>query len=142
GRADLQLSSLRARIATLLGRQITRSSSVLQEDNIVVASNGAVFVQPSCRVGILPRMLHEVLQTRIMVKRAMKNVKPSDSPALHRIMDARQLGLKLLANVTYGYAGASYSGRMPCSELADAIVMTARRTLQHAMSVAEDMGAT
>ncbi|KAF4687227.1 DNA polymerase zeta catalytic subunit [Perkinsus olseni] len=121
---------------------IKRSSSLLQEDNVAVASNGAVFVQPSCRVGILPRMLHEVLQTRIMVKRAMKNVKPDDSPALHRIMDARQLGLKLLANVTYGYAGASYSGRMPCSELADAIVMTARRTLQHAMSVAEDMGAT
>ncbi|KAF4671222.1 DNA polymerase zeta catalytic subunit [Perkinsus chesapeaki] len=121
---------------------IKRSSSILQDDNVVVAANGVVFVQPSCRVGILPRMLHEVLQTRFMVKRAMKRVNSKDSPALYRIMDARQLGLKLLANVTYGYAGASFSGRMPCSELADAIVLTARRTLQQAMSIAEDMGAT
>jgi len=30
--------------------------------------------------------------------------------------------LKLIANVTYGYAAAGFSGRMPCAELADAIV--------------------
>jgi DNA polymerase zeta len=37
-------------------------------------------------------------------------------------LNARQFGLKLLANVTYGYTAASFSGRMPCAELADAIV--------------------
>jgi hypothetical protein len=36
---------------------------------------------------------------------------------LHRMLDARQLGLKLIANVTYGYTGASFSGRMPCIEV-------------------------
>jgi len=46
------------------------------------------------------------------------------------MLDARQLGLKLIANVTYGYTSASFSGRMPCVELADAIVQTARDTLQ------------
>jgi len=43
---------------------------------------------------------------------------------------ARQLSLKLLANVTYGYTSASYSGRMPCVEIADAIVQFGRRTLE------------
>jgi DNA polymerase elongation subunit (family B) len=38
------------------------------------------------------------------------------------MLNARQFGLKLLANVTYGYTAASFSGRMPCAELADAIV--------------------
>ncbi len=38
------------------------------------------------------------------------------------MLNARQFGLKLIANVTYGYAAAGFSGRMPMAELADAIV--------------------
>jgi hypothetical protein len=49
---------------------------------------------------------------------------------LARMLDARQLGLKLIANVTYGYTSASFSGRMPCADVADAIVQTGRDTLQ------------
>lgn len=37
--------------------------------------------------------------------------------ALGRMLDARQLGLKLIANVTYGYTSAHFSGRMPCVEV-------------------------
>lgn len=57
-------------MSTLFRRQIRRSSSLLQDDNVVVAANGAVFVQPSCRVGILPRMLHEVSLITIYVHHA------------------------------------------------------------------------
>lgn len=46
------------------------------------------------------------------------------------MMNARQLGLKFIANVTYGYTSASFSGRMPCVEIADAIVQTGRETLE------------
>ena len=53
---------------------------------------------------------------------------------LARMLDARQLGLKLIANVTYGYTSASFSGRMPCAEVADAIVQTGRDTLQRVRS--------
>ena len=45
------------------------------------------------------------------------------------------VGLKLLANVTYGYTSASFSGRMPCVHLADAIVETGRRTLERAIAM-------
>lgn len=41
---------------------------------------------------------------------------------LQRILNARQFSLKLIANVTYGYTAAGFSGRMPCAELADSIV--------------------
>ena len=37
------------------------------------------------------------------------------------MLDARQLGLKLIANVTYGYTGATFSGRMPCIEVRDSL---------------------
>ena len=38
------------------------------------------------------------------------------------MLNARQFGLKLIANVTYGYTAAGFSGRMPMAELADSIV--------------------
>lgn len=42
--------------------------------------------------------------------------------------------MKLIANVTYGYTAAGFSGRMPCAELADSIVQCGRRTLETAIS--------
>jgi DNA polymerase zeta len=37
----------------------------------------------------------------------------------------------------YGYTAAGFSGRMPCAEIADAIVQTARTTLERAIAVVE-----
>jgi len=45
------------------------------------------------------------------------------------------LGLKLLSNVTYGYTGASFSGRMPCVDIADSIVQMGRETLEKAIKL-------
>lgn len=36
---------------------------------------------------------------------------------LYKKLNAQQLGLKLIANVTYGYTSANFSGRMPCIEV-------------------------
>lgn len=82
-------------------------------------------------------MLHGILQTREMIKKSMKAGKGAMSAARLRLMDARQFALKMVANVTYGYTSASFSGRMPCVELADAIVDTGKRTLEASMRVAE-----
>jgi len=60
----------------------------------------------------------------VMVKQSMKRADVATDPVLTRVMHARQQALKLLANVTYGYTSAGYSGRMPCAEIADAIVQT------------------
>eukprot|EP00002_Diphylleia_rotans_P013155 TRINITY_DN2562_c0_g1_i23.p1 TRINITY_DN2562_c0_g1~~TRINITY_DN2562_c0_g1_i23.p1 ORF type:complete len:1638 (+),score=290.27 TRINITY_DN2562_c0_g1_i23:62-4975(+) len=105
------------------------------QDHVKPSPNGVLYADASVRCGILPRLLKEILDTRIMVKRAMKTVK--DDKLLYRMMDARQLGLKMIANVTYGYTSASYSGRMPCAEVADSIVQTARETLEEAIRVVE-----
>jgi DNA polymerase elongation subunit (family B) len=42
-----------------------------------VAPNGVAFAPPGARVGVLPRMLQEILDTRIMVKNAMKRAPKS-----------------------------------------------------------------
>ncbi|KAL5566065.1 hypothetical protein UlMin_029229 [Ulmus minor] len=108
---------------------------VLQElkDQILLTPNGVMFVPSKVRKGVLPRLLEEILSTRIMLKQAMKKLSPSQQ-VLHRIFNARQLALKLIANVTYGYTAAGFSGRMPCAELADCIVQCGRGTLEKAIS--------
>ena len=77
---------------------------------------GVAFVKQEVRQGILPRMLSEILETRLMVKKAIKDHSKEDR-AMQRALDSRQLGLKLIANVTYGYTAANFSGRMPCIEV-------------------------
>jgi DNA polymerase zeta len=72
-------------------------------------------------------MLSEILDTRVMVKDSMKL---DDNKSFIRLQNNRQLALKYIANVTYGYTSASFSGRMPCAEIADSIVQTGRETLE------------
>jgi DNA polymerase zeta len=113
--------------------QIPRGTLEHLREYLYVSPNEVMFIKPEVQVGVLPRMLVEILETRVMVKAAMKRAKQSHDKALYRLLDARQLGLKLLANVTYGYTSASFSGRMPCIEIADSIVQTARETLERAI---------
>ena len=105
-----------------------------------------MYVKPDVRHGLLKRMLTELLETRVMVKQAMKITKDSKVieitqlgpelfiqppfQSLMKVLNARQLGLKYICNVTYGYTSATYSGRMPAVEIADSIVQTGRETLE------------
>ncbi|XP_004874677.1 DNA polymerase zeta catalytic subunit isoform X2 [Heterocephalus glaber] len=104
--------------------------------DITVSPNGVAFVKPSVRKGVLPRMLEEILKTRFMVKQSVKAYK--QDKALSRMLNARQLGLKLIANVTFGYTAANFSGRMPCIEVGDSIVHKARETLERAIKLVND----
>ncbi|KAM0325114.1 hypothetical protein ACHAQA_007653 [Verticillium albo-atrum] len=104
----------------------------LLKDHINITPNGMMYAKAEIRKSLLAKMLGEILETRVMVKSGMKQDK--DDKALQQLLNNRQLALKLLANVTYGYTSASFSGRMPCSEIADSIVQTARETLERAIA--------
>lgn len=95
-----------------------------------------MYVKPGIRKSLLAKMLAEILDTRVMVKNGMKRDKHDKT--LHKLLNNRQLALKLIANVTYGYTSASYSGRMPCIEIADSIVQTGRETLEKAKVMIEN----
>lgn len=112
-----------------------------ERDALNISPNGYVFVKSKVRKSILAKMLEEMLDTRIVVKTGMK--KFSDDPELMKLYNARQLALKLIANVTYGYTSATYSGRMPNSDVADAIVSTGREILTQSIDIIEngDFGA-
>ncbi|RYP23682.1 hypothetical protein DL765_000978 [Monosporascus sp. GIB2] len=110
----------------------------LLQDHINIAPNGMMYCKPDVRKSLLAKMLTEILETRLMVKSGMKQDK--EDRTLQQLLNNRQLALKLLANVTYGYASASFSGRMPCSEIADSIVQTGRETLEKAIALIHSVG--
>ncbi|KAG0375993.1 DNA polymerase zeta [Mortierella sp. AD032] len=103
----------------------------LMQGHLQIAPNHVMYVNQEIRRSLLARMLSEILDTRVMVKKAMKEY-PSNKSLL-KLLDARQLSLKFIANVTYGYTCASFSGRMPGIEIADSIVLSARETLERSI---------
>ncbi|KAK3052056.1 hypothetical protein LTS18_012317, partial [Coniosporium uncinatum] len=105
----------------------------LVKDYVNISPNGMMYVRPELRKSLLAKMLGEILETRVMVKSGMKVDK--NDKTLQQLLNNRQLALKLIANVTYGYTSASFSGRMPCSEIADSIVQTGRETLEKAIAL-------
>lgn len=98
-------------------------------------------------------MLEDLLYTRILVKSEMKQVSAQLENAslsasarrqlksLKRQLDVCQLGLKLIANVTYGYTSAYFSGRMPCVDVAESIVSKGRETLEQTILFIDQWGA-
>ena len=44
------------------------------------------------------------------------------------------MALKLFMNVMYGYTGASFSGRMPCSDIADSVVETGKTIVKDSIA--------
>ena len=104
-----------------------------KENAITLSPNGYMFVKSNVRKSILAKMLEEILSTRVKVKEVMKLFR--DDRELTRLYDARQLALKLIANVTYGYTSATFSGRMPNPDISDAIVSTGREILSKSIEI-------
>lgn len=113
-----------------------KSASTVLQEHTRIAPNGVVYVKSSYRISTLAKMLNDLLNTRMMVKKTMNDVETRNI-ALQKLLNRRQLALKLIANVTYGYTSASFSGRMPCSDLADSIVQTGREILEKAIDIIE-----
>jgi DNA polymerase zeta len=75
------------------------------KDRAYIAPTGTIYVSESVVKGVLPQVLDEILSTRAMLKKAAKQYKkfvPNLSPSILRQLEARQLALKYVANVTYG----------------------------------------
>ncbi|AAZ13094.1 DNA polymerase zeta catalytic subunit, putative [Trypanosoma brucei brucei TREU927] len=101
---------------------------------VTFTPNGCMFLTPENREGVLPQMLRVLLDTRVDLQAALKHVAhPFGDIYMQQILQEQQMAIKMLANTTYGYTAASFTGRMPCADVADAIVMLGRQTLERAM---------
>lgn len=112
-----------------------------KNDGLNIAPNGFMFVSSKFRKSIIARMLEEILNMRINM-RTVAAAFPEDKE-LSKLLNSKQLAMKLIANVTYGYTSASFSGRMPNSDIADAIVATGREIMAKSIEMIEssDCGA-
>lgn len=108
-------------------------------ENIYIAPNGVGYVSPKIRKSLLAQMLGEILDTRFMINDSRKQMAKTLGARTDRNLNSQQLAMKFIANVTYGYASASFSGRMPCAELADSIVLAGKELLTWSMRKAESM---
>ena len=85
---------------------VDSQTSKRRRDRAYAIPTGSIFVSESVLKGVLPQVLDEMLSTRAMLKKAAKEYKKrvqNLSPAVLRQIEARQLALKYVANVTYGY---------------------------------------
>ena len=97
-------------------------------DSCFLSPSRVLFVKKHIREGLIPIILKELLLTRIMIKKSMKLYDKNSE--IYKFLHNRQLGIKGLANVIYGYTSAGFSGRMPNIEISDSILSMGRQMLK------------
>jgi DNA polymerase delta subunit 1 len=85
----------------------------LTPDQYVKTPASNFFVNKSIRKGLLPEILENLLAAR---KKAKADLKEEKDPFRQKVLDGRQLALKMSANSVYGFTGAQV-GKLPCLEI-------------------------
>lgn len=85
----------------------------LKDTDYIKTPSGNLFVKPHVRKGLLPVILEELLSAR---KQAKADLKKETDPFKKKVLDGRQLALKISANSVYGFTGATV-GKLPCLEI-------------------------
>jgi len=88
--------------------------------------NGECFVTEKIRKGILPTILEELLAARKAAKKDMNNEK---DPFKKKILNGRQLALKISCNSVYGFTGAT-SGQLPCLQISSSVTAIGRTMIE------------
>ena len=98
------------------------------------APNGECFVTEKIRKGILPIILEELLAARKAAKKDMNNEK---DPFKKKILNGRQLALKISCNSVYGFTGAT-SGQLPCLQISSSVTAIGRTMIEKTRDLVMD----
>ncbi|XP_065340551.1 DNA polymerase delta catalytic subunit [Cloeon dipterum] len=99
----------------------------LKPSDYVVTPQGDCFVKTEIRKGLLPEVLESLLAAR---KRAKEELKKETDPLRKKVLDGRQLALKISANSVYGFTGAQV-GKLPCLEISGSVTAYGRQMIEH-----------
>lgn len=83
--------------------------------------------------GILPEILENLLKAR---KRAKAMMKEEKDPFRYKVLDGRQLALKMSANSVYGFTGAQV-GKLPCLEISQSVTSFGRTMIEKTKQLVE-----
>ncbi|XP_046672164.1 DNA polymerase delta catalytic subunit isoform X1 [Homalodisca vitripennis] len=92
------------------------------------------FVKSSVRKGILPEILENLLSAR---KKAKLDLKNETDEFKKKVLDGRQLALKISANSVYGFTGAQV-GKLPCLEISGSVTAYGRTMIEQTKQEVED----
>jgi len=88
--------------------------------------SGEYFVRESTKLGLLPRILMDLLEARARAKQEMKK---ETNPFKQAVLNGRQLALKTSANSVYGFTGATI-GKLPCLAISAAVTAYGRAMIE------------
>jgi DNA polymerase delta subunit 1 len=74
----------------------------------------------------LPEVLDDLLSAR---KKAKADLKKETDPFKKKVLDGRQLALKISANSVYGFTGAQV-GKLPCLEISQSVTAFGRMMIE------------
>lgn len=98
--------------------------------------SGDYFVSREHTQGVLPVVLEDILAARKNARQMMKDV-PKNSLE-YKVLNGRQLALKISANSVYGFTGAQV-GRLPCLEISSSTTAYGRRMIDTTKHLVEDL---
>ncbi|KFM62170.1 DNA polymerase delta catalytic subunit, partial [Stegodyphus mimosarum] len=105
----------------------------LGEEGYTKCPSGVLFVKKTVRKGLLPEILENLLAAR---KKAKDELKKETDPFKKKVLDGRQLALKISANSVYGFTGAQV-GKLPCLEISKTVTAFGRMMIEQTKELVE-----
>jgi DNA polymerase delta subunit 1 len=112
---------------------LLKSKENMNPDDYIQTPSGNFFVKSHLRKGILPEILENLLKAR---KRAKEMMKEEKDPFKYKVLDGRQLALKISANSVYGFTGAQV-GKLPCLEISQSVTSFGRQMIEKTKQLVE-----
>ncbi len=110
-------------------------ASQFNEDQYIKTPSGSYFVKASLRKGLLPEILEDLLAAR---KKAKEDLKEETDPLRKKVLDGRQLALKMSANSVYGFTGAQV-GKLPCLDISQSVTAFGRVMIDMTKNCVEEL---
>lgn len=103
---------------------------------VETSPSGDVFVKKEVFPGVLPEVLEDLLVARKNARKEMKDV-PIHS-LKYKVLNGRQLALKVSANSVYGFTGAQV-GKLPCLSISSSTTAYGRTMIQKTKDLVEEL---
>ena len=100
---------------------------VADSEYVTKTPQNCYFVKPAVQKGLLPDILRELLAAR---KKAKKDMKAATDPITVKVLNGRQLALKVTANSLYGFTGALQTGKLPSIEISSSVTSFGRQMIE------------
>ncbi|MCQ2816626.1 MAG: hypothetical protein MJ252_05085 [archaeon] len=98
----------------------------VNEDDYFKTPTGDCFIKENVRRGLLPIILEELIAAR---KKAKADLAQATDPLQKKVLNGRQLAIKVSANSVYGFTGTQV-GQLPCLNISSSVTSIGREMIE------------